>query len=48
VEAIKAELEKAVPAMSVLLQKRQLKDQPQTPGDTAQDDVIDADFTKKD
>jgi molecular chaperone DnaK len=48
VEAIKAELEKAVPAMSVLLQKRQLKDQPQTPGDTTQDDVIDADFTKKD
>jgi molecular chaperone DnaK len=44
--AIKAELEKAVPAMAVLLQKRQLKEQGQTP-DTPQDDVVDATFTEK-
>jgi hypothetical protein len=30
----------------VLLQKRQLKEQPQTP-DAAQDDVVDATFTEK-
>ena len=48
VAAIKAELEKAVPAMAVLLQKRQLKEQGPTP-DTAQseDDVVDATFTEK-
>jgi molecular chaperone DnaK len=47
VAAIKAELEKAVPAMAVLLQKRQLKEQGPTP-DTAQteDDVVDATFTE--
>lgn len=45
--AIKAELEKAVPAMAVLLQKRQLKEQGQA-DDTAQsDDVVDATFTEK-
>jgi molecular chaperone DnaK len=47
VAAIKAELEKAVPAMAVLLQKRQQKEQGPTP-DTAQseDDVVDATFTE--
>jgi molecular chaperone DnaK len=48
--AIKAELEKAVPAMSVLLQKRQLKEQGQTADastNDAQDDVVDATFTEK-
>jgi molecular chaperone DnaK len=49
--AIKAELEKAIPAMAVLLQKRQLKDQGQT-SDTvaekpAEDDIVDATFTEK-
>jgi len=49
VAAIKAELEKAVPAMSVLLQKRQLKEQGSTPDVSAapQDDVVDATFTEK-
>lgn len=45
VAAIKAELEKAVPAMAVLLQKRQLKEQGQT-SDAPQDDVVDATFTE--
>ena len=43
--AIKTELEKAVPAMSVLLQKRQQKEQAQ-PG-PVEDDVVDATFTEK-
>jgi molecular chaperone DnaK len=47
VAAIKAELEKAVPAMSVLLQKRQLKEQGQTPDSSAgEDNVVDATFTE--
>jgi molecular chaperone DnaK len=46
VAAIKAELEKAVPAMSVLLQKRQLKEQGQTPETVQGDDVVDATFTE--
>jgi molecular chaperone DnaK len=51
VAVIKAELEKAVPAMSVLLQKRQLKEQGQAQ-DTVQeqpsdDTVVDATFTEK-
>lgn len=48
VAAIKAELEKAVPAISVLLQKRQLKEQGQ-PTDFAQneDDIVDATFEEK-
>ena len=46
VDEIKSALEKVVPAMSVLLQKRQLKEQPQTP-DAAEDDVVDATFTEK-
>jgi molecular chaperone DnaK len=46
VAAIKAELEKAVPAMAVLLQKRQLKEQEQTP-DTSADDTVDAVFTEQ-
>jgi len=44
--AIKAELEKAVPAMAVLLQKRQLKEQGQTPDVAQGDDVVDATFTE--
>jgi molecular chaperone DnaK len=44
--AIKAELEKAVPAMAVLLQKRQLKEQGQTPSAPTEDDVVDATFTE--
>jgi molecular chaperone DnaK len=47
VAAIKAELEKAVPAMAVLLQKRQLKEQGQTPDASINDDVVDATFTEK-
>jgi molecular chaperone DnaK len=47
VDAIKAELEKAVPAMSVLLQKRQTKEQAQSQPQSAQDDVVDATFTEK-
>jgi molecular chaperone DnaK len=49
VAAIKAELEKAVPAMSVLLQKRQLKEQAQAAETTSapQEDVVDATFTEK-
>jgi molecular chaperone DnaK len=47
VAAIKAELEKAVPAMAVLLQKRQLKEQGQTPDAPINDDVVDATFTEK-
>ena len=47
VDAIKAELEKAVPAMSVLLQKRQAKDQAQAQPQSAEDDVVDATFTEK-
>ncbi len=50
VEAIKSALEKASPAMAVLLQKRQLKEQGQTsdvPNDAVQDDVVDAEFTEK-
>jgi molecular chaperone DnaK len=47
VAAIKAELEKAVPAMAVLLQKRQLKEQGQTSNVPASDDVVDATFTEK-
>ena len=47
VDAIKSELEKVVPAMSVLLQKKQLKEQGQTPGAAPQDDVVDATFTEK-
>ena len=47
VAAIKAELEKAIPAMAVLLQKRQAKDQPQTQTqDASADDVVDATFTE--
>ncbi len=49
VAAIKEELEKAVPAMAVLLQKRQLKEQSQK-SDAAsapQEDVVDATFTEK-
>jgi molecular chaperone DnaK len=47
VAAIKAELEKAVPAMAVLLQKRQAKEQPQTQTqDAPVDDVVDATFTE--
>jgi len=47
VAAIKAELEKAVPAMAVLLQKRQAKEQPQTQTqDAPADDVVDATFTE--
>jgi molecular chaperone DnaK len=47
VAAIKAELEKAVPAMAVLLQKRQAKEQPQTQTqDSPADDVVDATFTE--
>ena len=47
VAAIKAELEKAIPAMAVLLQKRQAKDQPQTQAqDAPADDVVDATFTE--
>jgi molecular chaperone DnaK len=47
VAAIKAELEKAVPAMAVLLQKRQQKEQGQAPDASANDDVVDATFTEK-
>jgi molecular chaperone DnaK len=48
VAAIKAELEKAVPSMAVLLQKRQLKEQAQTADAAApQEDVVDATFTEK-
>jgi len=49
VAAIKAELEKAVPAMAVLLQKRQLKEQGQTTDaeSAPQEDVVDATFTEK-
>lgn len=47
VEAIKSELEKAVPAMSVLLQKRQAKEQAQAQPQSAEDDVVDATFTEK-
>jgi molecular chaperone DnaK len=50
VEDIKSALEKVVPAMSVLLQKRQLKEQGQTPDATAEakadDNVVDATFTE--
>jgi len=48
VDAIKTELEKVVPAMSVLLQKRQQKEQPQTPDASAnpEDNVVDATFTE--
>ena len=48
VDAIKSELEKVVPAMSVLLQKRQLKEQGQTPDaqPTQDDNVVDATFTE--
>ena len=46
VAAIKAELEKAVPAMKTLLEKRQAKEQSQT-DQPAQDDVVDATFTEK-
>jgi molecular chaperone DnaK len=46
VAAIKAELEKASPAMAALLQKRQLKEQGQTP-DASADDVVEAEFTEK-
>jgi molecular chaperone DnaK len=46
VEAIKSELEKAVPAMAVLLQKRQQKEQGQTSDTTAEENVVDADFTE--
>jgi molecular chaperone DnaK len=48
VAAIKEELEKAVPAMAVLLQKRQLKEQGQTPdvAAPAEDNVVDAEFTE--
>jgi molecular chaperone DnaK len=46
VAAIKAELEKAVPAMKTLLEKRQAKEQSQT-AQPAQDDVVDATFTEK-
>jgi len=45
VAVIKSELEKAIPVMSMLLQKRQLKEQGQTT-DTANDDVVDATFTE--
>ena len=47
VDEIKSSLEKVVPAMSVLLQKRQLKEQGQTPDAAPQDDVVDATFTEK-
>jgi molecular chaperone DnaK len=45
--AIKTELEKAVPAMSVLLQKRQQKEQAQAQPGPVEDDVVDATFTEK-
>jgi molecular chaperone DnaK len=47
VAAIKAELEKAVPAMAVLLQKRQLKEQGENQGSVQSEDVVDATFTEK-
>ena len=47
VDEIKSALEKTVPAMSVLLQKRQLKEQGQSPDAAPQDDVVDATFTEK-
>jgi len=47
VEDIKSALEKIVPSMSVLLQKRQAKDQAQAQPQSAEDDVVDATFTEK-
>ena len=47
-EVISAALEKAAPMMNVLMQKKQLKEQGQTPDSAAQDDnVVDATFTEK-
>jgi len=49
-EKITEALNKVLPAMSVLLQKRQLKEKGQTPDATAdapQNDVVDATFTEK-
>ena len=47
-DKIKAELEKVLPAMKVLLEKRQAKEQAQAaPQQPAQDDVVDATFTEK-
>jgi molecular chaperone DnaK len=47
VDEIKSQLEKAVPAMSVLLQKRQSKEQGQTADAPLDDGVVDATFTEK-
>ncbi len=47
VDDIKSALGKTSPAMAVLLQKRQLKEQGQTPDAAPQDDVVDATFTEK-
>ncbi len=46
VAAIKEQLEKVIPAMSTLLQKKQAKEQAQTP-EAPQEDVVDATFTEK-
>jgi len=46
VDEIKAALEKTSPAISVLLQKRQAKEQEQN-SNTVQDDVVEATFTEK-
>ena len=46
-DEIKAQLEKAVPAMSVLLQKRQMKEQGQKAEAPQDDGVVDATFTEK-
>jgi molecular chaperone DnaK len=47
VDAIKAELEKAMPAVTVLLEKKQAKEQAQAQPQSAQDDIVDATFTEK-
>jgi molecular chaperone DnaK len=48
IDVIKSALEKASPAMAVLLQKRQAKEQAQSqPMQPAEDDVVDATFTEK-
>ena len=47
IAAIKTELEKASPAMAALLQKRQLKEQGQAPDASAEEEVVEAEFTEK-
>ena len=47
VEEIKSALEKTVPGMAVLLQKRQAKEQAAQSTQPTQDDVVDATFTEK-